>query len=961
MRNAGAVDKYDIDIAVFFNADDIYQEFVFNSAEKMFRARNTTFSDALVNDIEVEFHFSKPNLTNVSANGLSSIIPKVTNITSNSQGIIFVDVTEDGLLYSTLLESCSIPSIGLLQSQTAFPITQESSGGFTRVAAPSIIEYAQAMIKIIQKMGWQTISLVVSATYEGHVFADAITDLAFDKKWRVLSTLWIQGHEHLDELSARLQNVTQAKPDVIIGHIRERHNDNIFRSIQNLKAIDNSSAWLVSDVTAYGVQDINSIPAGVIQVSGKSPEIGHDYELYINVLFDSFVMFESAFRSSVADLSGELRQGYSSAEKYKLLQREAVKRLKKTHFSGESLLFRDHFLSDHLHSVFIIWNLRRDLDGRKHWFQVGLATPSGLALEPIVDLNGHTLSPLLNPRRPLLRVPVVLWPPLVQAEDPSVAETRETCAGRALPCYKYASVKNSTRRTKQLLCCFGASIDFLKFLQRDLGFDTEIYLTPDGQYGKSDSVNGTWNGIVNELISGKADLALDLAESMDREKVIQTVYPCIASAMNILVEKQRNYGEQVSVWYSWLKPFENDLWIAILVTCNLVLVVVWWLDRKSPKGYYHILKDSDEDAFTLLDAMSYIWGVAFSKDIGAEKTPRSNSARIVSAFYALLALIMVNTYCANLMAFLLQEPYILPISGVRDAKLTSNPPDVFKLGVTSGSNEEAYFKNHVEDYFRKIYQVNLKIHLVNGLQDGMQQLMEKQIDGLVGDYLSLQQAANKVPNCSYSLAGPNFYTFGYGFAFPKGSPWAEEANLSVLKNQENGSIQAIMDYWFNKKECTTPVKELGAEKFIGLFLLLVGVIGFSIMALISEMLIIFALIKFGRRLGPLGKFMKRMIFSVRKGEENEIHIKWLQLYRHHKSMRPNEVEFAEARDTSIRRASFCNLSFEFGGEMHMLTRDEHTLYLRRCQLLDVDNVTIETAEVSEPNNVTPIRTDNVSL
>lgn len=124
MRNAGAVDKYDIDITVFFNTDDIYREFVFNSAEKMFRARNTSFSDTLVNDIAVEFHFSKPNLTNVSVNGLSSIIPKITNITSNSQGIVFVDVTEDGLFYSTLLDSCSIPSIGLLQSRTTFPITQ---------------------------------------------------------------------------------------------------------------------------------------------------------------------------------------------------------------------------------------------------------------------------------------------------------------------------------------------------------------------------------------------------------------------------------------------------------------------------------------------------------------------------------------------------------------------------------------------------------------------------------------------------------------------------------------------------------------------------------------------------------------------------------------------------------------------------------------------------------------------
>ena len=234
----------------------------------------------------------------------------------------------------------------------------------------------------------------------------------------------------------------------------------------------------------------------------------------------------------------------------------------------------------------------------------------------------------------------------------------------------------------------------------------------------------------------------------------------------------------------------------------------------------------------------------------------------------------------------------------------------------------------------------------------------------MGDYLTLQQAANKIPDCSYSLAGPNFYNFGYGFAFPKGSPWAEEANLSVLKNQENGSIQAILDYWFSQKECSQPVKELAAEKFIGLFLLLVGVIAFSIMALISEMLVIFLLVKFGKRLGPIGKFMKRMIFSVRKGEENEINIKWMQLYRHHKSMRPSEAEFAAAQeDSSFRsRASFCNLSFEFGSDM--LSRDEHSLYLRRCKFVDGDGVNseIQTAELnSEPNNVASKRTEIASL
>ena len=60
------------------------------------------------------------------------------------------------------------------------------------------------------------------------------------------------------------------------------------------------------------------------------------------------------------------------------------------------------------------------------------------------------------------------------------------------------------------------------------------------------------------------------------------------------------FSLSVSIWYSWLEPFRYELWIAILVTCNVILFVVWWLDRKSPKGYYVLLKDSDEDAFTLL-------------------------------------------------------------------------------------------------------------------------------------------------------------------------------------------------------------------------------------------------------------------------------------------------------------------------------------------------------------------------
>lgn len=73
--------------------------------------------------------------------------------------------------------------------------------------------------------------------------------------------------------------------------------------------------------------------------------------------------------------------------------------------------------------------------------------------------------------------------------------------------------------------------------------------------------------------------------------------------------------------------------------------------------------------FFLSDSISYVGGVAFGKDIGPERTPLSTSSRAVSYVYSCLALIIINSYCANLMAFLVEEDVGLPINGIGDAKV----------------------------------------------------------------------------------------------------------------------------------------------------------------------------------------------------------------------------------------------------------------------------------------------------
>ena len=86
---------------------------------------------------------------------------------------------------------------------------------------------------------------------------------------------------------------------------------------------------------------------------------------------------------------------------------------------------------------------------------------------------------------------------------------------------------------------------------------------------------------------------------------------------------------------------------------------------------YPVDGDKEWQLRFFLDSVSYVGGVAFGKDIGPERTPLSTSSRTVAYVFSCLALIIINTYCANLTAFLLVETDHFPITGVNDPKVGS--------------------------------------------------------------------------------------------------------------------------------------------------------------------------------------------------------------------------------------------------------------------------------------------------
>ena len=126
LETGKAVNNYEINIAVFLNEADIYQDIAFHSAETLFSNRTHPNRNVSSKRRPVSIRLTKHNISNatLSIDALGIEIPRIWNIASNSQGAIFLDNTRDSSLMSLLLEACHIPTIGLQQRPAGIPITQ---------------------------------------------------------------------------------------------------------------------------------------------------------------------------------------------------------------------------------------------------------------------------------------------------------------------------------------------------------------------------------------------------------------------------------------------------------------------------------------------------------------------------------------------------------------------------------------------------------------------------------------------------------------------------------------------------------------------------------------------------------------------------------------------------------------------------------------------------------------------
>ncbi|XP_066515623.1 glutamate receptor ionotropic, kainate 5-like isoform X4 [Hoplias malabaricus] len=368
----------------------------------------------------------------------------------------------------------------------------------------------------------------------------------------------------------------------------------------------------------------------------------------------------------------------------------------------------------------------------------------------------------------------------------------------------------------------GFCVDMLRELADILKFSFKIKLVDDGLYGAPEP-NGSWTGMVGELINRKADLAVaGFTITSEREKVIDFSKPFMTLGISILyrVHIGRKPG-----YFSFLDPFSPAVWLFMLLAYLAVSCVLFLAARLSPYEWYNPhpclreRRDLLENQYTLGNSLWFPVGGFMQQ--GSEIMPRALSTRCVSGVWWAFTLIIISSYTANLAAFLTVQRMEVPIESADDLADQTN----IQYGTIHGGSTMTFFMNSRYQTYQRMWNYMYSKQpsvFVKSTEEGIARVLNSRYAFLLE---STMNEYHRRHNCNLTQIGGLLDTKGYGIGMPLGSPFRDEITLGVLQLQENNRLEILKRRWWEGGECPKEedhrAKGLGMENIGGIFVVLI--------------------------------------------------------------------------------------------------------------------------------------------
>ncbi|KAF4091474.1 hypothetical protein AMELA_G00037210 [Ameiurus melas] len=408
----------------------------------------------------------------------------------------------------------------------------------------------------------------------------------------------------------------------------------------------------------------------------------------------------------------------------------------------------------------------------------------------------------------------------------------------------------------------GYCVDLAAEIAKHVGYQYKLKIVADGKYGARDPETKMWNGMVGELVYGKADVAVaPLTITLVREEVIDFSKPFMSLGISIMIKKPTKSKPGV---FSFLDPLAYEIWMCIVFAYIGVSVVLFLVSRFSPYEWHADDCEESEEAntnqagflsgqntqnqshlnqeqtneFGIFNSLWFSLG-AFMQQ-GCDISPRSLSGRIVGGVWWFFTLIIISSYTANLAAFLTVERMVSPIESAEDlAKQT----EIAYGTLDAGSTKEFFMRSKIA-VFDKMwsYMKSAPSVFVKTTDEGVIRVRKSKgkyaylLESTMNEYIEQRKP------CDTMKVGGNLDSKGYGVATPKGSPLRNRVNLAVLKLNEQGLLDKLKNkWWYDKGECGSgggdskdKTSALSLSNVAGVFYILIGGLGLAMLVALVE-------------------------------------------------------------------------------------------------------------------------------
>ncbi|KAG7283093.1 hypothetical protein CRUP_033039 [Coryphaenoides rupestris] len=130
----------------------------------------------------------------------------------------------------------------------------------------------------------------------------------------------------------------------------------------------------------------------------------------------------------------------------------------------------------------------------------------------------------------------------------------------------------------------GYIVELAAEIAKHAGYHYMLKVVTDGKYGARDPDTKMWNGMVGELVYGKADVAVaPLTITLVREEVIDFSKPFMSLGISIMIKKPTKSKPGV---FSFLDPLAYEIWMCIVFAYIGVSVVLFLVSRFSPYEWH---------------------------------------------------------------------------------------------------------------------------------------------------------------------------------------------------------------------------------------------------------------------------------------------------------------------------------------------------------------------------------------